>query len=337
MEVRDMPAKTNLPAVTRKAVNIPIGGFKDVYDVEVVDRALADLPAGANEALKTTYEKMLKAGGTRLTVKPAGVPAMAHLYDELPNFGEVLDDVKKQIALCASSSDSLELAPMLLLGDPGIGKTHFARKIADLLATGFGFVSMSSLTAGWILSGSSSQWRNSRPGKVFETFLNGQYANPLLVVDEIDKATGDSQYDPLGALYSLLETDTARAFIDEFVEIPIDASNVFWVATANDAARIPEPILNRMNVYEIDPPDRAGAMRIAQAIYADIRNSHDWGRQFPERLGADVLDRLAGASPREMRRTILAAFGNAKLAGRDEVTVDDLSEGRNARKARIGF
>jgi len=332
-----MPAKTNLPAVTRKVVDIPIGGFKEVYDVEAVDRALADLPAGASEALKATYEKMLKAGGTRLTVKPAGVPAMAHLYDQLPNFGEVLDDVKKQIALCASSSDPLELAPMLLLGAPGIGKTHFARKIADLLGTGFGFVSMSSLTAGWILSGASSQWRNAKPGKVFETFLNGQYANPLLVVDEIDKATGDAQYDPLGALYALLEADTARAFVDEFVEIPIDASNAFWVATANDAARIPEPILNRMNVYEIQPPDRAGAMQIAQAIYADIRGSHDWGRQFPERLGAEVLDRLAAAGPREMRRTILAAFGNAKLAGRDAIELEDLPEGRSARKARIGF
>ena len=332
-----MPAKTNLPAVPRKAVDIPIGGFKEVYDVEVVDRALADLPPSANEALKATYEKMLKAGGTRLTVKPAGVPAMAHLYDELPNFGEVLDDVKKQIALCASSSDPLELAPMLLLGEPGIGKTHFARKIADLLGTGFGFVSMSSLTAGWILSGSSSQWKNAKPGKVFETFLNGQYANPLLVVDEIDKATGDSQYDPLGALYSLLEADTARAFVDEFVEIPIDASNAFWVATANDAARIPDPILNRMNVYEIQAPDREGAMKIAQAIYAEIRGSHDWGRQFPERLGEEVLDRLAAASPREVRRTVLAAFGNAKLAGHDAIELEDLPEGRSARKARIGF
>ena len=326
-----MPAKTNLPAVTRKTVDIPIGGFKEVYDVEVVDRALAELPPSANEALKTTYEKMLKAGGTRLTVKPAGIPAMAHLYDALPNFGEVLDDVKKQIALCASSSDPLELAPMLLLGEPGIGKTHFARRIADLLGTGFGFVSMSSLTAGWILSGSSSQWKNSKPGKVFETFLNGQYANPLLVVDEIDKATGDSQYDPLGALYSLLETDTARAFIDEFVEIPIDASNAFWVATANDAARIPEPILNRMNVYEIDPPDHEGAMKIAQAIYDEIRGSHDWGRQFPERIDAGRARPARRLSPREMRRTILAAFGNAKLAGHDEIEVEDLARGPAAR------
>ena len=328
-----MSATANLPAV----VSIPIAGFKEVYDVDAVDRALAELPSGANEALKATYERMLKAGGTRLTVKPAGVPAMAHLYDQLPNFTAVLDDVKKQIALCASSADALELQPMLLLGAPGIGKTHFAKRLAELIATGYGFVSMSSMTAGWILSGSSSQWKNSKPGKVFETFLHGQYANPLILVDELDKVSGDSQYDPLGALYALLEHDTARAFIDEFVEVPIDASNVFWVATANDAARIPEPILNRMNVYEIDPPDRDGALRIAQSIYAEIRGSHDWGRPFPEQPAADVLEKLASVTPREMRRTILSAFGNAKLAGRDEIRLDDLQDGRSARKARIGF
>jgi ATP-dependent Lon protease len=332
-----MSVTPNLPAVTRGPVNIPIAGFKEVYDVDAVDRALAELPAGANEALKATYEKMLKAGGTRLSVKPAGVPAMAHLYDQLPNFAAVLDDVRKQIALCASSADPLELQPMLLLGAPGIGKTHFAKRLAELVATGYGFVSMSSLTAGWILSGASSQWKNAKPGKVFETFLNGQYANPLMLVDEIDKAGGDSQYDPLGALYALLEHDTARAFIDEFVELPIDASNVLWVATANDAARIPEPILNRMNVYEIDPPDRDGALTIAQSIYAEIRDSHDWGRPFPARPAADVLEKLAVVTPREMRRTILGAFGNAKLAGRDELRADDVQDFRAARRARIGF
>lgn len=316
---------------------LPIAGFRDVYDVASVEHALAELPGSANEALRSTYEKMIKAGGTRLTVKPSGVPVMAPLYDELPNFHDVLDDIRKQLALCTSSTDSLEIQPMLLLGEPGIGKTHFGKRLAELLSTGFGFISMSSMTAGWVLSGSSSQWKNAKPGKVFEAFLNGKYANPLMMVDEIDKAAGEHQYDPLGSLYTLLEHDTARGFIDEFVELPIDASGITWIATANDASRIPEPILNRMNVYEITPPDYDGALRIAGAIYRDIRDSHDWGKQFPEQPSEAVLDKLSGYAPREMRRAILTAFGNAKLAGHDEVHVDDVAEPRNARKARIGF
>ena len=115
-----MHATANVPAVTRAPWHIPIAGFKDVYDVDAVDRALAELPQGASDALKSTYEKMLKAGGTRLSVKPSGLPAMEHLFDELPNFGAVLEDIRKQIALCASSADALELTPMLLLGDPGV-------------------------------------------------------------------------------------------------------------------------------------------------------------------------------------------------------------------------
>lgn len=332
-----MPATANLPARREPPVDIPIAGFKDVYDVDSVDRALQELPPGASDALRTTYEKMIKLGGRRFTVKPAGLPAMAELYDDLPNFGPVLDDIRKQIALCADSDDPLELVPMLLLGDPGIGKTHFGRRIADLLSTGFGLVSMGSLTAGWVLSGASSQWKNARPGKVFETFLNGQYANPTIVVDEIDKAAGDSQYDALGALYTLLEHDTATHFIDEFVELPIDASSVYWIATANDAARIPEPILNRVNVYEIERPNRDGAARIAQALYRDIRAAHDWGKAFPPVLGADALELLAELSPREMRRAILNGFGNAKLAGRDEIEAQDVDETRSTKRMRMGF
>jgi len=313
-----------------------IAGFKQVYSTQQVESALEELNAGANEALRSTYEKMIRVGGERFNVKPGRMPDFDGLEAELPNFTEVLGDLRKQLALCLETDDPLEIAPMLLLGEPGIGKTHFARRLSRLLGTGFGFVSMSSLTAGWVLSGASSQWRNSRTGKVFDTLVHGEYANPVLVVDELDKASAESHYDPLGALYSLLEHDTAREFTDEFAEVPLDCSDIVWIATANDAARIPEPILNRMNVYEIDPPDAEGARRIAQSIYRDIRDSHGWGRRFPERLGATVLDRLAGLAPREMRRALVGAFGNAKLDGRDELRAEDLLE-RSGRRPRIGF
>ena len=318
-------------------VAIPIAGFKDVYDVPAVEKALHELSPSANEALRAVYEKMLRLGGQRFTVKPSALPEMDALFDELPNFAGVLEDIRKHLALCVDSDDSIELPPMLLLGEPGIGKTHFARKVAQMLGTGFGFVPMSSLTAGWVLSGASSQWKNAKPGKVFDTFLNGDYANPVIVVDELDKVSSEGQYDPMGALYELLEVQTATRFVDEFVELPIDASGAVWLATANDAARIPEPLLNRLTVYEVEAPDPDGSVRIAESIYGEIRGAHDWGRKFPETLCPSAIEKLASLPPREMRRAIQSAFGNAKIAGRAEVSADDIVDSRNSRKSRIGF
>ncbi|SAK95245.1 ATPase [Caballeronia hypogeia] len=316
---------------------LAVASFSKVYSLDDVETALNDLSEGASEALRATYEKMLKAGNLRFCVKPTRMPSIDDLVASLPNFEEPLDDIRKQIALCLETDDRLELMPMLLLGEPGIGKTHFAKQLARLLGTSCHYVAMSSLTAGWILSGASSQWRNAKPGKVFDALVNGSYANPVMTVDEIDKATGDAQYDPLGALYALLEHDTAQTFVDEFAEVPINAGNVVWIATANDARAIPEPLLNRMNVYEIPPPDRVGARRIAQCIYGEIRNAHAWGARFPETLGDAPLDAITQASPRGMRRAMLNAFGNARIDGRHQVEARDIQLDRNSRRKSMGF
>src|SRR5688500_20113952 len=105
-------------------VAIPIAGFKDVYGVVSVEKALHELPPSANEALRTLYEKMVRLGGQRFTVKPSALPGMERLFEELPNFTEGLADIRKHLALRIDSNDSTELQPMLLLGAAGNGTTH---------------------------------------------------------------------------------------------------------------------------------------------------------------------------------------------------------------------
>jgi ATP-dependent Lon protease len=316
--------------------HLPVAQVRMVFQTQDVERKLANLQGNEHDNLRSTYQRMLERGPERFQVKPSGVPDMEGLYQALPNFSEVLDDVKRHVALAQDCADGMELTPILLLGQPGIGKTHFAKKLADLLGTGMTLAPMSSMTAGWLLSGASSQWKGAKPGKVFEALVEGEYANPVIVLDEIDKAASDAQYDPLGALYSLLEHDTARAFTDEFAEVAVDASQVIWITTANDERSIPEPLLNRMNVFEVQAPSPEAARQIARNLYKGIRGEHGWGAFFVPEPSDDVLDMLSEYAPRDMRRAWMTGFGNARLDRSDTVRISDLPKTGN-KKGSMGF
>ena len=316
--------------------NIPLAGLQPIYSVADVDRASEDSAAQRNEGLKGWYDRMRRLGGERYIVKPSSPSSVDDLYDVSPNFAEVIDDLKKYLALAVSGNEAVHFTPMLLIGEPGLGKTYFAKKLADMLATGFEFVSMNSLTAGWVLTGASAGWHNARPGKVAQTLIDGDFANPVIVLDEVDKAGGDHRYDPMGALYTLLEHDTAVRFKDEFIDVDMDASHILWVATANDETAIPEPVLNRMNVYAIGRAEGEAARRIALSVYREILDQHHW--PFPPEPSDALLDRLMTIPARDMRKLLLDAFGTARLAGRDFLVAEDIDAKKLCgRKMRVGF
>src|SRR5947199_10422148 len=110
----------DLVPLTRRG--IPIARMRHVYRVDEVGRKLDKLPHKEHEGLRSTYERMIEKGPERFQVKPSGLPVMDHLYDELPNFASVLDDIRRQLALCEASRAALEITPLLLLGRPCVGK-----------------------------------------------------------------------------------------------------------------------------------------------------------------------------------------------------------------------
>ena len=116
----------------------------------------------------------------------------------------------------------------------------------------------------------------------------------------------------------------------------IDASQVIWITTANDERAIPDPILNRMNVFSVDPPSPEAARQIARNLYQSIRSEHGWGAHFQSEPQGDVLDQLGELPPREMRRSLMTGFGNARLHKRDTISVADLPRA-GLKKGQIGF
>jgi ATP-dependent Lon protease len=198
-----------------------------------------DRSRGRSPELETFYERMLETGSERFLTTPSSLDALDPLFEECPNFDDVLDDLARYLRLAHAGDKGFNVMPILLLGGPGVGKTHFAKRLARVMQTDCELISMNALSAGFVITGSSASWRGAKCGKVAERLVRGKYANPVIVLDEVEKASGSSQSDPLAALYQLLEPETACAFRDEFIDVEIDASQIFWVLTANSTEGIP--------------------------------------------------------------------------------------------------
>lgn len=268
--------------------------------------------------------------------------ALATLRARFPNFAEVVDTMRRWLVMSErefAGNRVITLPPLLLLGQPGIGKTMFVEAFADALRLPLHRVDMASAQTSSRLSGSDEYWSNSKPGLLFEILAfseHGGVANSIVLLDEIDKASVDSRYDPLGPLYTLLERRTAAAFTDlAFPRTRLDASHVLFIGTANDASPVPTPILSRMRQFEVPGLDPEGSLIVVRHLAAQVARSLGLEATTPS---ATVLASLLGLSPRTVRQVLQEAFGRALEAGRTELLPDDIVAPRqHGSGGRIGF
>lgn len=315
-----------------------------LYDVEYVRDLKKSIKTRSADAdavfrLASIFDDLIKRGGTRPYCRLPEITELDALAARFPNFPETISTFKNAVALAKMGNGVIEISPMLLVGPPGIGKTELANEIARMFETDYLEVRMETEQNASTITGSSEFWSNTQTGQLFNTLTTGKTANPIVLLDELDKAcSGDQKYSPIGGLYSLLERETAKRFEDQSIRgLKIDASAVIWVITANDLSNIPEPIISRVVVQHVRPPTKVESKRIAMSIYSSIRMSRSWGGCFSEELGTEVVEKLSWMGPRQMKVRLMGAFGKAALESRNFISPDDISDNEGHEERRIGF
>lgn len=249
-----------------------------------------------------------------------------------PNFKLVIEFYVRQIALQLLNPQAVFYAePVLIIGGAGIGKTAFTYALARVINTPCETISLSTATSGFVLAGSSPNWAEGRPGKVVEKLASEKKANPLIMLDELDKVGVDIRHDPIGSLYQLLEKETAKGFIDEGLEIPTDCSHIVWLATANREELIPEPILSRFTIFNVRTPSKQEMIKVVNSIYSNILKENTWGKFFDEEMSPCAIESIIDSQimPRKIQQTIKDACAR--------IALEQVNQKNNRRSKRMKF
>jgi ATP-dependent Lon protease len=269
------------------------------------------------------------------------IARLAALDASCPQFSDVTAWIIRSATLAMASRQPLQLDPIVLLGEPGVGKTFYAKRLAAAFGVMSLTIPMNSISdRGTWFTGLSPVWRASAPGKVAQLLIESSCASPVILVDEIEKSSPINPSEtPINVLHSLLERENAMGFQDEFIEIPLRADRIIWIATANDLTPLPPSIIDRLLPFEIVLQPHQ-MLAIHRSVFAMANDAHGDLFEMPPDA---FFDELAELEPRKASRLWPIAFGFAAAAGRREVTRDDLAKsqviltGGATRAARIGF
>lgn len=301
-----------------------------IHAPDALTKVLEGIKLSADEELKArdlaVLTQLKYRGPLRKIINPALLDPSLAAFDTLvgmhPHFGAVIEFVRSHVVLSSVSAKPLRIPPILLFGEPGLGKSHFARDLAAALGTVCHLCSMDGSVSNASLLGLDRKWGNSAPGALFDLLCLGDCANPVVLLDELEKVGRCSKDDPLAPLHSLLEPSTASRVRDASINFEFDASLVTWIATANHVLVLPSSLRSRFKEFRIEYPNAEQAITLAYSVTASvIEKTAPGGFSMPNRT---VILKLAHLTPREIYQAVEQAIGKAVLNRRKTIELRDL-------------